>query len=155
MKGKQIHDNIVVVSEVFHFLKLKKKRKRYMMALKVDMNKAYDRVEWNFLRVVMKKLGVDGKWIMECISSVFFNIIINGKVSNNFSPSRGLRKRDHLSLYLFLFVSDILSRMIKSYIEYGSLSGMKLSRNCPVLSHLFLQMILFSSSLLMVPVLTA
>ena len=67
------------------------------MTLKVDMNKAYDKVECDFVERVMRKLGFDRKWIkwiMECISFVSYNIIVNGKKSNTIYPTRGIRQGD-------------------------------------------------------------
>ena len=56
---RQIHDNIMVEKKVIHHQKLKMKGERYEMALKLDMNKAYDRVEWDFLEIVLGKLVLD------------------------------------------------------------------------------------------------
>ena len=101
-------------------MKLKKKGKRYEMAIKFDMNKAYDHVEWDFLVAVLERIGFEAKWIgwiWECISFVFYNIIVNGKKPGTIFLSRGLRQEDPLSLYLFLFVIDLLSRMIGNAIE--------------------------------------
>ena len=75
------------------------------------------------LAEVMRKMGFDErwvKWIMECISSVSYKIIVNGKNSNTIFPSRGLRQGDPLSPYLFLFVMDVLSRMLNKAIEVKS-----------------------------------
>ncbi|KAF7823513.1 reverse transcriptase [Senna tora] len=55
--GRMIQDNILIVHEAFHWLKRKKKGGQGVLALKMDMNKAYDRVEWDFLRCVLSKLG--------------------------------------------------------------------------------------------------
>ena len=88
---------------------------------------------------VMEKMGFEGKWmewIKECISFVFYNIIVNGKHSRTSFPSRGIRQGDPLSPYLFLFVIDVLSRMINKSIESRSLISIKLGKDCPVLSHL-------------------
>lgn len=68
-----IHDNVVIAHEMFHFFKRKKTGKVGKMVLKVDMNKAYDRIEWDFLRKVMEAMGFEEKWvnwIMQCVSTV-------------------------------------------------------------------------------------
>ena len=101
---RQIQDNILVTNEAFHHMKLKKKGKRYEMAVKLDMNKAYDWVEWDFLMVVLKKIGFEDKWIWwinECISFVSYNIIVNGKQTGTIFPSRDLRQGDPLPLTCF------------------------------------------------------
>lgn len=61
--GRPIQDNIIVAHEVFHFLKRKKKRSKASVAIKLDLNKAYDRVCWDFMLKVLEKLGFDHKWI--------------------------------------------------------------------------------------------
>ena len=140
LAGRQIQDNILVAQEVFHFLKMKKRGKKSYMAMKVDMNKAYDRVEWDFLEAVMLKLGFEKKWvdwIMECVKTVSYNLVINGKPSNRIYPTRGLRQGDPLSPYLFLIVSDVLSRMVLAEIKSQEVKGMVMNKYCPILSHLF------------------
>ena len=140
LAGKQIQDNILVAQEVFHFLKMKKRGKKSYMAMKVDMNKAYDRVEWDFLEAVMLKLGFEKKWvdwIMECVKTVSYNLVINGKPSNRIYPTRGLRQGDPLSPYLFLIVSYALFRMILAEIKSQEVKGMVMNKYCPILSHLF------------------
>ncbi|OMO87766.1 reverse transcriptase [Corchorus capsularis] len=136
---RQIQDNILIASEAFHYLKLKKKGQKYYMGLKLDMNKAYDRVEWGFLEAILEKFGFCQKWIkwiMECLSTVSYTLVINDKPSGSIIPSRGLRQGDPISPYLFLFVVDVLSRMVHSAVSVGVLHGTYLSRYCPPLTHL-------------------
>ena len=79
---------------------------------------------------------------MECVSLVSFSMILSGKPTRRFCPTRGLRQEDPLSPYFFLLIIDVLSRMIKIGIQEKALRGIKLSMQCPMLSHLLLLVII-------------
>ena len=82
MSDHLISNNILVAFETLHHLKNKIKGRIGFMALKLDMSKAYDKVEWNFLEKIMGKLGFDEKWISiisKCIRSVSFSVMVNGE----------------------------------------------------------------------------
>lgn len=138
--GRQIQDSILIAHEAFHYLRIKRRTKKYELGLKVDMNKAYDRVEWDFLEAVLHKMGFHATWIslvMKCVTTVSFSVKLNGKQGAFFTPSRGLRQGDPLSPYLFLLVTEVLSLNLSKAVSGERLQGIKLSRNCSGLSHLF------------------
>ncbi|CAN6700215.1 unnamed protein product [Malus baccata var. baccata] len=138
--SRQIQDNIGIAHEVFHFLKTRKAKRRFEVGIKLDMHKAYDRVEWDFLDAVMERMGFGSSWrklIMGCISSMNFAVLLNGQPGEKFAHSRGLRQGDPLSPYLFLLVGEVLSRMIQGAVERRQLDGVKLSGAGPVISHIF------------------
>ena len=94
--GRLIQDNSIIAYEVINAMKNSKGKQGYM-ALKMDMEKAYDRLEWSILLKIMEKLGCNGKWVAlihECISSPYFSILMNGSPHGFFSSSRGLRQGD-------------------------------------------------------------
>ncbi|KAK4282132.1 hypothetical protein QN277_013544 [Acacia crassicarpa] len=109
IKGRQIHDNIIVGQEVLHTMKKIKGRKG-LMALKIDLEKAYDRIQWDFLRNVLVEVGFEPQFInliMHCVTTVSFNILWNGSKTMDFEAMRGLRQGDPLSPLLFVLCMDI------------------------------------------------
>ncbi|KAB2625965.1 hypothetical protein D8674_017625 [Pyrus ussuriensis x Pyrus communis] len=138
--GRQIQDNIGIAHEMFHFLKLRKARSKFEMRVKLDMHKAYYRVEWDFLEAVMEKLGFCLQWrnlVMGCVKTVEFAIILNGQPGRPFIPSRGICQGDPLSPYLFILVGEVLARLIQQAVDKRQLTGVQLNFGGPIISHLF------------------
>ncbi|GKV19300.1 hypothetical protein SLEP1_g29582 [Rubroshorea leprosula] len=137
--GRTIQDNIIIAHEAFHGLHLKKSGKHGIIALKLDIRKAYDNVNWSCLEYIMRAHGFCDKWIhmvMQCVSTVSYTVGINGNQTPFFSPRRGLRQGDPLSPYLYLFIADILSRLLTAATSAKQLTGYKIRRRSPVISHL-------------------
>ena len=117
----------------------RKKGKEVLMAIKLDMSKAYDRVEWVYLEAMMRKMGFQEKWvslIMMCVSTVSYSVLINGEPKGKITPSRGLRQGNPISLYLFLLCAGGLSAMLKKEEREGYIKGIAASRGAPSISHL-------------------
>ena len=112
----------------------KKNGKKGSLLLKLDVCKAYEHVEWSFLRGIMTKLGFPKKWIdrvMSCITTPSFSIRING----NILPSKGLHQGDPLSPYLFLLCAKSLTSLLDKAEREGQLHGVSICRRAPSISH--------------------
>ncbi|KAM3241700.1 hypothetical protein ACQJBY_054489 [Aegilops geniculata] len=119
--------------------KNKRTGKEGYAAVKLDMSKAYDRVEWGFLEKMMYKLGFEERWIkpvMLCISTVTYRFKVNGECTDVVVPQRGLRQGDPLSPYLFLIVAEGFSSLLNKAEREGSLNGIRICNGAPSLNQL-------------------
>lgn len=104
----------------------------------MDLIKAFDKVDWIFLRFVLIQSGLSVEvtnWIMGCVSSANFAILINGHPSNFFRGQRGLRQGCPLSPLLFLMVIERLRLLIKNAKSNGWFWGFSFSPSL-IISHL-------------------
>ena len=108
------------------------------MALKLDISKAYDRVEWSFLEQTMTRLGFSPKWvnlIMRCITTVSFAVIINGVPRGVIQPQRGLRQGCPLSPYLFIMCAEAFSSLMLQAERQKLIHGLSFGKDINI-SHL-------------------
>lgn len=116
-----ITDNVLVAFETIHPMKTQSNIAS-SMALKLDMSKVYDKVEWIFLKKIMLQMGFHPKWIyfiIEFVSTITYYILVNGEPQGFITPTRGLRHGDSLSPYLFLIYAEGLH----AFITQASLAG--------------------------------
>lgn len=110
------------------------------MAIKVGLEKEYDRLSWEFINDTLCEARLPPdliQVIMACITSVKIRVLLNGEVTEEFSPSRGIRQGDHLSPYLFVLCIERLSHGINNVVTVGKWKPIYLARNGSPLSHIF------------------
>src|SRR3954466_1410857 len=139
IQGRLISDNITVAYECLHFMKRNKAIKHRHCALKLDMMKAYDRVEWPYLEAIVLKLGFSAQWVkvvMSLVNSVSYSVLMNGKKLEEFKPTRGIRQGDPISPFLFLLAIEGLSGLLKTKDSSSQLGGLQVSPEAPRVNHL-------------------
>ncbi|KAL2471352.1 Uncharacterized protein Adt_39488 [Abeliophyllum distichum] len=124
ISGRLIGDNILLAQELLHTLDTKVRGGNAI--LKLDMAKAYDRLDWGFLISVLEGFGFDAIWIdriRRCISECHFSVLLNGRPCGFFPSSRGLRQGDPISPSLFILASDYFSRILtRQYQQIASMA---------------------------------
>lgn len=134
----QSHDNIIVAWEIFHSMRQKKGKKGWM-AIKIDLEKAYDRLKWDFVRDTLEDIGfpkniVDLIWY--CISTPRMRLVWNGEDLEEFRPARGIRQGDPLSPYLFVLCIERLFQLIEVTVSNNHWCPIQIARKGHKISHL-------------------
>ena len=135
--NRWIVENQIIVHELLYNLKTRK-TKTGLMAIKLDLQKAYDKVNWKFLSAVLLHFGFNEtftNWIMSCVSLISFEVVVNGGKSLGFKPGRGLRQGDPLSPYLFILGQEVLSRLIEHDLRLKNVAGIKTSISGLTITH--------------------
>lgn len=133
---KQILDGPFILNEVLQWCR---KKKKHTLIFKVDFEKAYDSVRWDFLDDVLDKFGFGAKWstwIQSCLKSSRGSILINGSPTEEFQFFRGLKQGDPLSPFLFILVMESLNISFQRVVNAGLFNGINISSTVN-LSHLF------------------
>ncbi|CAN1752592.1 LINE-1 retrotransposable element ORF2 protein [Linum perenne] len=139
IKGRSIVDNVLIAFETLHAMNIRRTAKIGEVGLKVDISKAYDRVEWNYLEAIMTKMGFDSNWIdlvLLSIRSVEYSVLINSSKSETFLPGRGLRQGCPLSPFLFLICAEGISALVRQEVRDDRLHGVRVCNRAPPVTHL-------------------
>lgn len=134
----QGRDNIIIAQELFHSMRCKKGKKGWM-AIKLDLQKAYDRLSWSFIKDTLVDIGLPSTFVdlvWHCISTPRMRMLWKGEALEEFSPTRGIRQGDPLSPYLFVLCIEKLFQMIAMAVDNDQWSPIQLSRGGPVISYL-------------------
>ncbi|XP_058092498.1 uncharacterized protein LOC131238937 [Magnolia sinica] len=138
VQGRSIAENVALAQELFRELN-RPVRGGGDIILKLDIDKAYDRVNWDFLKQVLKQFGFSMPWIEmveKCWAISWFSVLLNGEIEGFFKSSRGLRQGDPISPSLFILSAEVLSRGLKSLLYLRGSRPYALCRECPPITHL-------------------
>lgn len=139
VSGHLISDNIIIAHEMVYAVRTRDGVADDCMAIKTDMSKAYDQVEWCFIETLLENMGFAREWvrlIMACVSTVSYSILLNGASHGFIKPERGLHQGDPLSPFLFILCAEALVNSLNSSALVGQLHGIKLGASGPAVHHL-------------------
>lgn len=139
LEGRRSFDNVIIAQELIYSLKNRKSKDGFMV-VKIDLEKAYDRLEWSFIKMVHEHFNFPRNiinLIMSCVTITSASILFNGGKLSSFQPSRGIKQGDPLSPFLFLLCIEFLVAQITTMCEERRWDKIKTSKNGPGFSHIF------------------
>ena len=137
--NRKASDNIILTQEII-FLITTSKSKKGTMAIKIDLEKAFDRLEWGFIRQTPIYFKFPPDWISLIMSYIFssnLSILLNGDCLDPFHSSRGIRQGDPLSPYIFILCMKYLAWHIQEEVSSSNWKGIKAFINGPTFTDLF------------------
>ncbi|XP_061375671.1 uncharacterized protein LOC133317799 [Gastrolobium bilobum] len=138
IKGRQGFDNVIIVQEVIHSMRVKKGSQGWMM-IKVDLEKAYDRLDWSFILETLDDIGLPeplSLLIYKCISTSSMSLLWNGVVTKEIFHERGIRQGDLISPLLFVLCMEKLSQLIQVAVDSRAWKPIFLRKKTPPISNL-------------------
>ena len=129
VQGRQILDAVLIANEIVDERRHLGKEE---IVFKIDFEKAYDHVDWDFLDHVLERKRFSPRWrtwMRGCLSSVTFTVLVNGNARRWIKATKGLRQGDPLSHIFFTIIVDVLSRMMLRAKERSLLEGFSVGRN--------------------------
>jgi len=147
LSGRNILEAVAIAQEALHSVQTKNIG---AAILKIDLKKAYDSLDWSYLRCLLIKIGLNdmcAKWIMACVEGINFAILINGYPTSFFSAERGLRQGCSLSPLLFILVMDTISLHLKRVVASGNINPLSISRGNSFTHNLFVDDVLLFAML--------
>ncbi|KAM0052219.1 putative RNA-directed DNA polymerase [Helianthus debilis subsp. tardiflorus] len=136
VKGRYTLDSPMILSEMWSWLR---KAGKCAFIFKIDFEKAYDNVNWEFLLDVLRQMGFPSewcRWVKGVLMSACSSVLVNGSPTFEFRCQKGLRQGDPLSPFLFLVVMEALSCMVNKACSVGRFKGVKLPNGGPTVSNL-------------------
>jgi hypothetical protein len=136
IKGRNLVDGVLVVNEVVDWAK---KTKNECLIFKVNFEKAYDLVDWDFLDYMLRRCGFCEKWIgwvRACTFAGNLSVLLNGSPTGEINIQRGLKQGDPLAPFLFLLVVEGFSGVMRNAVELGLFKGFAVGRSPVSISHL-------------------
>lgn len=136
VEDRQILVRILIANELVH---MRRKEKKPGLIFKIDMEKAYDFVDWTFVSYLFSRMGFERewcKWMKDCIKDTSYSILVNGSPTPPIQANRGLRQGDPLSPFIFTLVGEGLNKLVESAKEMGVVKGFKVAPEGPKVTHL-------------------
>ncbi|GJY46340.1 putative RNA-directed DNA polymerase, eukaryota, reverse transcriptase zinc-binding domain protein [Tanacetum coccineum] len=136
IKGRNILDGPLILNECIAWYR---KKKKALMVFKVDFEKAFDSLSWDYLDAIMEKLGFGTKWrmwISGCLKHSRASILVNGSPTSEFELSKGLRQGDPMSPFLFILAMEGLHAMVSKAVTTGLFKGASIGQGNISISHL-------------------
>jgi hypothetical protein len=136
IKGRQLVDGVLVLNEAVDFAK---KSGKDCLIFKIDFEKAYDSVDWNFLVYMLNRFEFCElwiNWIKACVCSGKMSVLINGSPTHEINITRGSKQGDPLAPFLFLLVAEGLGAIMRQAVSLNRFSPFMVGRGDMPVSHL-------------------